>query len=65
MKILKSICLNNKMTVIIIIHDLNLASLFCDELIILKNGEFIKKGKILYYLEDKKGKEVVNNARVE
>ena len=45
MKILKSICLKNKMTVIIIIHDLNLASLFCDELIILKDGEFVKKGK--------------------
>lgn len=45
MKILKNISSTKSMTVIIIIHDLNLASLFCDSLVILKNGEFIKKGK--------------------
>ena len=44
MKILKNISIQKEISVIIIIHDLNLASLFCDSLIILKDGKFIKKG---------------------
>lgn len=43
MKILKNISIKKEMSVIIIIHDLNLASLFCDSLIILKDGKFIKR----------------------
>ena len=43
MKILKNISIKKEISVIIIIHDLNLASLFCDSLIILKDGKFIKK----------------------
>lgn len=44
MKILKYIVIQKNITPIIIIHDLNLASLFCDKLIILKEGQFIAKG---------------------
>ena len=44
MKILKNISMKKEISVIIIIHDLNLASLFCDSLIILKDGRFIEKG---------------------
>lgn len=44
MKILKYVSLKKDITPIIIIHDLNLASLFCDSLVILKDGEFISQG---------------------
>ena len=55
MKILKNISIKKKISVIIIIHDLNLASLFCDSLIILKDGRFIEKGS---------PKEVINEANI-
>jgi len=55
MKILKNISIKKEMSVIIIIHDLNLASLFCDSLIILKDGRFIEKGS---------PKEVINEANI-
>ncbi|BEO91532.1 ABC transporter ATP-binding protein [Fusobacterium nucleatum] len=55
MKILKNISIQKEISVIIIIHDLNLASLFCDSLIILKDGRFIEKGS---------PKEVINEANI-
>ena len=55
MKILKNISIQKNISVIIIIHDLNLASLFCDSLIILKDGRFIEKGS---------PKEVINEANI-
>ena len=55
MKILKNISIKKEMSVVIIIHDLNLASLFCDNLIILKDGRFIEKGS---------PKEVINEANI-
>ena len=55
MKILKNISMKKEISVIIIIHDLNLASLFCDSLIILKDGKFIEKGS---------PKEVINEANI-
>ena len=55
MKILKNISIKKNISVIIIIHDLNLASLFCDSLIILKDGKFIEKGS---------PKEVINEANI-
>ncbi|HJE66381.1 MAG TPA: ABC transporter ATP-binding protein, partial [Campylobacter avium] len=35
-----------KLTVICILHDLNLASLFCNKLILLKDGEVRHKGGV-------------------
>ena len=55
MKILKNISIKKNISVIIIIHDLNLASLFCDSLIILKDGRFIEKGS---------PKEVINEENI-
>ena len=55
MKILKNISIQKEISVIIIIHDLNLASLFCDSLIILKDGRFIEKGS---------PKEVINEGNI-
>lgn len=60
MKILKNISMKKEISVIIIIHDLNLASLFCDSLIILKDGKFIEKGSPKEVINEKNIKSVYN-----
>lgn len=60
MKILKNISIKKEMSVIIIIHDLNLASLFCDSLIILKDGKFIEKGSPKEVINEENIKSVYN-----
>ena len=60
MKILKNISIQKEISVIIIIHDLNLASLFCDSLIILKNGRFIEKGSPKEVINEENIKSVYN-----
>ena len=60
MKILKRISTQKNISVIIIIHDLNLASLFCDNLIVLKDGKFIKKGSPYEVINEQNIKDVYN-----
>ena len=60
MKILKNISMKKNISVIIIIHDLNLASLFCDSLIILKDGRFIEKGSPKEVINEENIKSVYN-----
>ena len=60
MKILKNISIKKEMSVVIIIHDLNLASLFCDSLIILKDGRFIEKGSPKEVINEENIKSVYN-----
>ena len=60
MKILKNISIKKEISVIIIIHDLNLASLFCDSLIILKDGRFIEKGSPKEVINEENIKSVYN-----
>ena len=60
MKILKNISIKKEMSVVIIIHDLNLASLFCDSLIILKDGKFIEKGSPKEVINEKNIKSIYN-----
>ena len=57
MKILKNISIKKEISVIIIIHDLNLASLFCD---ILKEGKFIKKGNPKEVINEENIKSIYN-----
>ena len=47
-------------TVVSAIHDLNLASLFCDSLIILKDGRFIEKGSPKEVINEENIKSVYN-----
>ena len=61
MKILKNISIKKEISVIIIIHDLNLASLFCDSLIILKDGKFIEKGSPKEVINEKNIKSIYNS----
>ena len=60
MKILKNISIKKEISVIIIIHDLNLASVFCDSLIILKDGKFIEKGSPKEVINEKNIKSIYN-----
>ena len=60
MKILKNISIKKNISVIIIIHDLNLASLFCDSLIILKDGKFIEKGSPKEVINEENIKSIYN-----
>ena len=60
MKILKNISMKKEISVIIIIHDLNLASLFCDSLIVLKDGRFIEKGSPKEVINEENIKSVYN-----
>ena len=60
MKNLKNISIKKEISVIIIIHDLNLASLFCDSLIILKDGKFIEKGSPKEVINEENIKSIYN-----
>lgn len=44
MKTLKKYIQHYRITPIIVLHDLNLAASFCDEIIIMKEGRIIKHG---------------------
>ncbi len=46
MQALKTRVLNNNVTVIAAIHDLDLAAAFCDKLLVLKNGHLIGSGPV-------------------
>ncbi|WP_022820148.1 ABC transporter ATP-binding protein [Fusobacterium russii] len=58
MKILRYVANQKNISPIIIIHDLNLASLFCDNLIMLKEGKFINKGIPKEIITEKNMKEI-------
>lgn len=50
----------NGLTVISVFHDFNLASLYCDEVVFMKQGKVIKKGETLHTLTPENIKEVFN-----
>ena len=60
----RNLVLEREITSVAVLHDLNLASMFCDELIMMKNGEVLYQGKpediltekILYEVYDLKAK---------
>ncbi|MGL5125965.1 MAG: ABC transporter ATP-binding protein [Fusobacteriaceae bacterium] len=60
MKILKEEIITTEKTAIAVIHDLNLALAFCDEIILLKEGEVLKVGNIDDVLTAENIKEVFN-----
>lgn len=60
MKILRYVAIKKNISPIIIIHDLNLASLFCDSLVMLKDGNFINKGLATEIITAKNMKEIYN-----
>lgn len=45
MELIRSLSENLQLGIIIVIHDINLAAQYCDELVALKNGAVLKQGK--------------------
>jgi len=54
--LLKQLVAEDNLSALAILHDLNLASLYCDELILLAGGQIVARGQ---------PKEVLTNARIE
>ena len=54
---LKEICREKKLTIIAVLHDLNLISLFADKALLLKSGELIAFGKVEEVLNENSIKE--------
>ncbi len=53
--LIKNLCLENNLTVVVTLHDLNLASQYCDRLILLNNGRVHAQGT---------PKEVINSQNI-
>ena len=60
LNIIKNLVKENSMICVIAIRDLNLASLFCDEIVFMKDGKIIYHDKSNKLLEEDKLKEVYN-----
>lgn len=56
----KKLVNNQNITGVVVLHDLNLASIFCDEIVLMKNGKLIYKGIPKEVLTEKKIKEIYN-----
>jgi len=54
---LKRICQEKKLTIVAVMHDLNLISLFADKALVLKSGELIAFGKVEDVVNEKTLKE--------
>lgn len=61
-ELLRELVDSGEMTVICIFHDLNLASLFCDEIILMKDGKLIEKNQTNKILTNKFIKDVYHSA---
>ncbi|MDK2879699.1 MAG: cobalamin transport system ATP-binding protein [Thermoanaerobacteraceae bacterium] len=57
---LKKLCLNRGITIIAVMHDINLASMFCDKIILLKDHKIFKMGPLIDVINEKNIKEVFN-----
>lgn len=60
LSLLKKLCLNKKITIIAVMHDINLASMFCDKVILLKDHRVFKMGPLLDVMNEKNIKDVFN-----
>lgn len=58
--LLKNLCLKRGITVIAVMHDLNLASMFCDKIILLKDHKIYKMGSLIDVINEKNIKDVFN-----
>lgn len=56
--LLKRLCVDRKLTILTILHDINLASMFCDKIILLKNHKVFKMGPLTDVITEENIKEV-------
>ena len=60
MSTVKKLVENLDITGVVVLHDLNLASIFCDEIVLMKTGKLVYKGIPKEVLTEKKIKEIYN-----
>ncbi len=60
MSTVKKLVENLNITGVVVLHDLNLASIFCDEIVLMKTGKLVYKGIPKEVLTEKKIKEIYN-----
>ncbi|HHW02723.1 MAG TPA: ABC transporter ATP-binding protein [Thermoanaerobacterales bacterium] len=60
LSLLKKLCLNRGITIIAVMHDINLASMFCDKIILLKDHKIFKMGPLIDVINEKNIKETFN-----
>jgi len=66
LELLKNLCVNKSLTILIVLHDINLASMFCTKVILLKDHKIFKMGPLNEVITERNIKEVFNmNVRVE
>lgn len=60
MSTVKKLVENLNITGVVVLHDLNLASIFCDEIVLMRTGKLVYKGIPKEVLTEKKIKEIYN-----
>jgi len=66
LELLKNLCIKKSLTILIVLHDINLASMFCNKVILLKEHRIYKMGYLHEVINEQNIKEVFNmNVRVD
>lgn len=60
LELLKGLCFRRKLTIVAVLHDINLASFFCNKIILLKDRKIFKMGPLLDVVNERNIKEVFN-----
>lgn len=66
LELLKDLCVKKSLTILVVLHDINLASMFCNKVILLKDHRIFQMGYLNEVITEQNIKEVFNmNVRVE
>jgi iron complex transport system ATP-binding protein len=60
LELLKKLCVEKSLTILVVLHDINLASMFCNKAILLKDHKIFKMGTLPEVLNEQNIKEVFN-----
>ena len=60
LELLKRLCSTNQLTIVAVLHDINLASVFCNKIILLKDRKIYKMGSLMDVINERNIKEVFN-----
>lgn len=60
LELLKNLCVEKSLTILVVLHDINLASMFCNKVILLKEHRIFKMGFLTEVLNQQNIKEVFN-----
>ena len=60
LELLKNLCVTKSLTILVVLHDINLASMFCNKVIFLKEHRIFKMGTLHEVVNEQTIKEVFN-----